>query len=140
MKSSFQFEVKEPCLQNWDHMIPNEYGRFCSSCQLNVIDFTNNTPEEISNYLKENNGKQICGHIKRIDVKPQNKIDLFIFKLNSNGLKYISMLIFGILIITGCRSRKSTTSHVNGRILSDKNTNHKKELIQNNVIKSSSKT
>lgn len=140
MKPSFQVEIKEPCPQNWENMVPNKEGRFCSSCQLSVIDFTNKTPDEISGYLKINSNNHICGHVKSTDVKPQNKIDWLVYKLNNSGLKYISMLIIGTLIMTGCRSRKSTTSHVNGRILSDKNTNHKTEQTQKNVIKPSTRT
>jgi hypothetical protein len=139
MKSSLQFEIKEPCAQDWNHMTPKRDGRFCDSCQLTVVDFANKTPEEISIYLKEYSSESVCGHFKSDDIKHQNKIDSLISSLNKKGLRYISMLILGVLILSGCRSRKSTTSYTNGRVLSDRNTNQKTEQTQNE-FKSSTRT
>jgi hypothetical protein len=45
----------------------NSEGRFCSSCQVNVIDYTNKSKEELSKVLKET--KPLCGRftIEQID-------------------------------------------------------------------------
>ncbi|MFN3917981.1 MAG: carboxypeptidase-like regulatory domain-containing protein [Flavobacteriales bacterium] len=41
------FYIGAPCNENWDNMIPNENGRFCTSCQKTVIiDISNVTPGE----------------------------------------------------------------------------------------------
>lgn len=44
-------------------MTPSAKGRFCSSCEKTVIDFTKMSSFEISNYLKENLLNGVCGRI-----------------------------------------------------------------------------
>lgn len=44
-------------------MTPSAKGRFCSSCEKTVIDFTKMNSFEISNYLKENVHNGVCGRI-----------------------------------------------------------------------------
>ena len=46
MKNSF-LTIKEPCNQGWENMSVSEKGRFCSSCQKDVHDFSNSTLDEI---------------------------------------------------------------------------------------------
>lgn len=102
-------EIKNPCHENWDKMTPRNKGRFCSSCAIVVTDFTNKTPEEISNILKQNSTKHTCGNFNTKDVITDSKIDKLIWKLNTRGFKYVSLLILGFLILIGCRTR-----HVRG--------------------------
>lgn len=59
MKKPIQISIPEPCHENWDGMTPVGKGRFCASCQKNVIDFTRSSDREILTYLKENDN--VCG-------------------------------------------------------------------------------
>jgi hypothetical protein len=52
--------VPGPCHENWDNMRPGEKGRFCSSCQKEVIDFTNMTDAEILRFVQGAPGNT-CG-------------------------------------------------------------------------------
>lgn len=58
--------IKKPCTENWDAMKPDSNGRFCNSCAKTVIDFTEMTVPEISNYLLQNNNSTgICGRMQQ---------------------------------------------------------------------------
>lgn len=59
MNSKIKISIPEPCHENWIEMSPTEKGRFCSSCQKYVIDFTKSSDREISKIF--NNNKNICG-------------------------------------------------------------------------------
>lgn len=62
MKEYYSFKIPEPCHEDWNQMTPSAKGRFCSSCEKTVVDFTNMTSSKIGNYLKENIHKGVCGH------------------------------------------------------------------------------
>lgn len=59
MRKSIQISIPTPCHENWAEMTPVDKGRFCASCQKNVIDFTKVSDREIANALKAD--KNICG-------------------------------------------------------------------------------
>ena len=40
MSKAIQLSVSEPCHENWDKMSPVNQGRFCGSCQKQVVDFS----------------------------------------------------------------------------------------------------
>ena len=62
MKKPIQISIPTPCHENWDAMIPADKGRFCASCQKNVIDFTKSSDREIASILK--NTKNACGRFR----------------------------------------------------------------------------
>lgn len=62
MKKSITIKIPEPCHEGWNNMTPSEKGRFCSSCEKEVIDFSKKRDEEL---VKELEGKSnICGRFK----------------------------------------------------------------------------
>ena len=60
MNKTFQLNIPRPCYENWDQMHPAQKGRFCDSCNKQVMDFSVMTDAEILNYFKHATGK-ICG-------------------------------------------------------------------------------
>ncbi len=48
---AYRINVAQPCSENWDQMKSAKDGRFCLSCQKNVVDFTRMKDEEIVAYL-----------------------------------------------------------------------------------------
>ena len=62
MKNSF-FNVKTPCSESWDNMLPNEEGKFCDKCARKIIDFTSSSNSEISEYLEKNKATGVCGKL-----------------------------------------------------------------------------
>jgi hypothetical protein len=59
MKKPVKLSIPEPCHENWDAMTPADKGRFCASCQKNVVDFTKSSDREVLAYLKQNHN--VCG-------------------------------------------------------------------------------
>ncbi len=54
-----QLTIPEPCHEDWNQMTPVQKGRFCSSCEKNVFDFTRSTDLQIIETYNKNNS--ICG-------------------------------------------------------------------------------
>jgi len=108
-------EIKNPCYENWDKMKPNHDGRFCLSCQKTVIDFTNKKPDEISDILKNHTEKALCGNINVWHVKTNNRLDNVVWKLNMKGFRYLAIVLFSILLITGCRTRKVVRGKISSK-------------------------
>ncbi|MEN8816910.1 MAG: hypothetical protein ABF274_08590 [Nonlabens sp.] len=69
MKEYYSFKIPEPCHEDWNQMTPSAKGRFCSSCEKTVIDFTEMSSFEISNYLKENLHNGVCGRIYKSQLE-----------------------------------------------------------------------
>jgi hypothetical protein len=54
-----QISIPTPCNESWAAMTPADKGRFCASCQKNVIDFTRSSDREIAVAFR--GGENICG-------------------------------------------------------------------------------
>jgi hypothetical protein len=55
-----QITIPEPCHENWEAMQAAEKGRFCLSCQKQVVDFSAMTDQAVLQYLAAANGNT-CG-------------------------------------------------------------------------------
>lgn len=113
-------EIKNPCKVNLDSVIPDEKGKFCSVCQTSVVDFTQKSTEEITSYFQTYGSDKKCGVFKSEMVQTDSKLDIFISYLYSNKLRCIAILVTGILIITGCKTKKHTQTMGNVRFLDEK--------------------
>lgn len=60
MKRNFTLAIPTPCHENWNLFTPTEKGRFCGSCQKEVIDFTKWNEKKIKDYFI-NKPKSTCG-------------------------------------------------------------------------------
>ena len=62
MNNQTYITIKEPCHQGWENMSVSEKGKFCSSCQKHVHDFSNSSIDEIKKvYAESKDG--LCGHV-----------------------------------------------------------------------------
>ena len=111
MHPTNKVEIKKPCHENWDAMTLNDKGRFCEVCQLTVVDFTTKTPEEISLLLKSSSSEHQCGNFNSWDVKSENKLDKLLWKLNTKGFRYVALFILGIMVLVGCRTRRTSGAY-----------------------------
>jgi CarboxypepD_reg-like domain len=57
---SVNISIAEPCHENWDAMLEAEKGKFCLSCQKQVVDFSNMTDNDILIFMNSNTGST-CG-------------------------------------------------------------------------------
>ena len=62
--SKFNLSIPTPCHERWAHMTPKEQGRYCSSCQKTVIDFTNMTDQQLAAFFKKPMG-HVCGRFAK---------------------------------------------------------------------------
>ena len=60
---TIQFQIPEPCHENWNKMHPLPGGRFCDSCEKTIVDFTQMTDSELVRFYKNNNQK-VCGRFR----------------------------------------------------------------------------
>ena len=56
--------VASPCDVSWDGMTGNERVRFCSSCKLNVYNFSAMTSNEVRSLIAKSEGR-VCGRLYR---------------------------------------------------------------------------
>ncbi|MBF4519284.1 carboxypeptidase-like regulatory domain-containing protein [Flavobacterium sp. ANB] len=62
MTQNIKISIPKPCHENWLEMSPTEKGKFCSSCQKNVIDFTKASNREI--ILAYNENENLCDRFR----------------------------------------------------------------------------
>lgn len=60
---AINLSIASPCHQNWDKMDSSTQGRFCNSCEKQVVDFTTMTDGEVLSFLKLNASKSMCGRM-----------------------------------------------------------------------------
>lgn len=90
MSEKLYLSIADPCHEDWNKMTPVEQGRFCSSCQKNVVDFTTQSDEEIISFFNNYNGTA-CGRFTDDQLdRPIQKIEL---KPASSFLKYAAGLL-----------------------------------------------
>jgi hypothetical protein len=61
MSKHIQLSIADPCHENWDNMTPVAQGKFCGSCQKQVIDFSNMSDREVAQFFKKPSAGSICG-------------------------------------------------------------------------------
>lgn len=70
MKRTKHIELKivAPCHENWDQMNPTEKGRFCASCQKEVVAFHTMTDAQILDFFRQS-PKNVCGQFRPDQLK-----------------------------------------------------------------------
>ncbi len=66
MSKKIQLTIAEPCHENWDGMTPVEKGKFCGSCQKQVVDFSDMSDRQVAEFFKKpilslSKGGSVCG-------------------------------------------------------------------------------
>jgi len=72
----FKLNIPQPCHEDWSQMTASEQGRFCSSCEKEVIDFTKLSRNQIASKVQK--GEKICGRYRKDQLEttyfiPQEK-------------------------------------------------------------------
>src|SRR5258706_12935585 len=79
MSKQLQLSIPTPCHANWDNMTPVEKGKFCGSCQKQVIDFSNMSDRQVAEFFKKPSAGSVCGRFmqdqldRRIEI-PKKRI------------------------------------------------------------------
>ena len=66
MSKKIQLSIAEPCHENWENMSPIDKGKFCGSCQKQVVDFSMMNDRQIAEFFKKpaqslSKGGSVCG-------------------------------------------------------------------------------
>ena len=91
MKQKIQIAIPEPCHEGWQNMSPVEKGRFCSSCQKTVLDFSILSDNEIIKLVSKD--ANLCG---RINVSQLNR-NLIATQRKSNYFGYFATSVLAFL-------------------------------------------
>jgi len=62
MSKYLHLQIPQVCHENWDKMDMATQGKFCNSCQKNVIDFTLMSDNDLVNFFKKNRSN-VCGRL-----------------------------------------------------------------------------
>ncbi len=68
MKTDLYVQIPKPCHENWDNMTAANKGRFCSSCNKEVVDFSLLTDVEVLNFFKRSTGNT-CGRFSTYQLE-----------------------------------------------------------------------
>lgn len=112
MENSLKISIPTPCHEDLGQMDKTEKGRFCLSCQKEVVDFTKMSDEDIVLYFenKKNGGARVCGTFRADQVvETKNKIEIPVqtyFYAKSNHQKFLWMLLacMGMFFVS-CNSK-----------------------------------
>lgn len=86
MSKAIQLSVSEPCHENWDKMSPVNQGRFCSSCQKQVVDFSVMSDRDLLQFFQKPSTGSVCGRFmndqlgRKLDA-PKKKFPWFSYAL-----------------------------------------------------------
>jgi hypothetical protein len=95
MSKKLQLQIPTPCHENWDDMSPVKKGRFCSSCQKQVVDFSRMSDREVAMFFKKPSTGSVCGRF----MEDQLNKDIEIPKKRIPWVKYFfQFLLPGFLI------------------------------------------
>jgi len=61
MRKHIQLNIPRPCHENWDQMTPVDKGRFCGSCQKQVVDFTTMNDSQLVAFFRKPSTGSACG-------------------------------------------------------------------------------
>lgn len=64
--------INKPCQKDWNSLSPTEQGKFCTSCQREVIDFAPFSLSEIKQFLEQQEG-ELCGSFYASQMDAFNK-------------------------------------------------------------------
>lgn len=131
MQPTFQINVTEPCHEDWNIMSPVEQGRYCGSCQKQVVDFTTKSYEEIISFFNNYNGSS-CGRFANEQLnRPIQAIEL---KPASRFIKYAASLLMPAALFS-VKANAQTTPTVIGDTIAIAQIDLPEEIILGTFIK-----
>lgn len=106
-QKAIEIQIADPCQQAWTEMTPIRNGRFCTSCEKTVVDFSEMSDGEILRIAQQHQGN-ICGRFRpdqlnRPLLAPQAK-------KGWHKWKSIAALVSGLLLGNEIKAQSSSPS------------------------------
>jgi CarboxypepD_reg-like domain/Secretion system C-terminal sorting domain len=102
MGKKIQLQIAEPCHENWDAMTPVEQGKFCGSCQKQVVDFTDMSDRQIAEFFKKPATGSVCGRF----MNDQLERDIEIPKKRIPWVKYFFSIALPAFFLSKASAQK----------------------------------
>ncbi len=96
MAKKIQLTIPEPCHENWNIMTPVDKGRFCGSCQKQVVDFSNMSDREVAQFFKKPSTGSVCGRF----MQDQLDRDMEIPKKRIPWIKYFFQIALPAFLLS----------------------------------------
>lgn len=113
MPKSLQVHIEKPCSADWNSMTEMGKGRFCGTCQKQVVDFTLMSDAEIFQYISKTE-HQLCGRFgndqldRNIPAGKTRKLGWFRY--------FIQVMIPALILVNKSQAlemRKPTQENIN---------------------------
>ncbi|MCB9205070.1 MAG: carboxypeptidase-like regulatory domain-containing protein [Flavobacteriales bacterium] len=105
-QKGIKLSVPEPCHEKWSEMTQSEKGRFCTSCQKEVVDFSILTDDQLINRLSKATGKT-CGRFHRVQldkcISPTKEV---------KGQNKFHLLLTSLLVFAGLRDARAQSENI----------------------------
>lgn len=96
MSKKIKLTISDPCHESWDAMTPVEKGKFCGSCQKQVVDFSNMSDRQIAEFFKKPSTGSVCGRF----MTGQLDRDIDIPKKRLPWLRYFFQILLPAFFIS----------------------------------------
>lgn len=106
MSKRIHLDVPEPCHENWNNMTPVEKGRFCNSCQKQVVDFTRMTDAQVAAFFRKPSTSSVCGRF----MSDQLNRDIEIPRKRIPWVKYFFQIALPAFLMSAKASAQGTVS------------------------------
>ena len=113
-----KLSIPEPCHENWNEMSPAEKGRFCGSCQKEVVDFTQMTKEEITEFFIKKTSELTCGRFENKQIEAINLNEIKTKRIISKPW-WIAVATFFILTNKGFSQTETVSVNKNIQVQTD---------------------
>ena len=101
MKPQLQLHIPKPCHEDWNQMTPVAKGKFCASCNKQVVDFSLMSDQQVLNYFSTATGKT-CGRF----AEDQLQRDLIPPKIEKKKAWWIALMMPLLLLFDKTNAQK----------------------------------
>jgi len=108
MSKKLQLSIAEPCHENWDDMSPVATGKFCGSCQKQVVDFSTMSDRQVAGFFKKPSTGSVCGRF----MSDQLERDIEIPRKRIPWVKYFFQIVIPAFLVSIKASSQTTKGKI----------------------------
>ena len=113
MSKKLQLTIPKPCHENWDNMTPVQQGRFCGSCQKQVVDFSNMRDRQVAEFFRKPSAGSVCGRF----MTDQLERDIEIPRKRIPWLKYFFQFVIPAFLVSIRASAEKTQGELRVKVV-----------------------